>query len=108
MRLSPWRRIFAPKDKRKIVYAMTMLEAFWLDTFSRRFTVPTVWLTNPPQSSQIRPRPRRGITDFPLPEGANKTILIRSWDGRSFIPRGASLQAFARADKWRRLQPVGV
>src|SRR5216683_3641472 len=92
MRLSPWRRILAPKDKRKMVYAITVLEFLRLELVSRGLTVLTDWLTNPPRNSQIGPRSRRSAADYSWLLGANRTILIRSVDGRRFIPRGPGLQ----------------
>src|SRR5690242_17020231 len=97
MRLKPWRRILAPKDKRKMVYAITVSEAFRPETVSKWLAVLTVWLTGPPQSSQIAPRPRRRTIGFSWLPGLNGTILIQSWDGRRFIPRGPSLQHLLEA-----------
>src|SRR4029077_13438547 len=94
MRLNPCRRILAPKDKRKIVYAITVLEAFRLETDSKWLAMLTVWLTGPPQSSQIRSCPRRTAIGFSWLLGVNRTILIQSWDGTRFIPQDPALQPF--------------
>src|SRR6202035_4764806 len=71
MRLRPWSRILAPKDNRKMVYAITMSEALRLETVSNGLIVLTDWLTNPARSSQKRSqigsRPRRGATGFSWP-----------------------------------------
>src|ERR1700674_1340717 len=118
MRLRPCRRILAPKDKRKMVYAITVSEALRLEIVSIWLTVLADWLTNPPRSSQIGPRPRRGVPDFHRLLGADTMLLIRSLDERRFIPQDPSLQPFVETrpvcmirphgTQWHRLQPVGV
>src|SRR6202043_4056400 len=51
-------------------------------------------------SNRAASAPRRH--EFLLDSGRARTILIRSWDGRRFIPRGRSLQPFpvAQASAW--------
>src|SRR5580693_6723287 len=91
-----------------MVYAITTSEAFRLETVSIGLALLTVWLTNPPQRSPIGSRPGRDATDSSWPRAANRTILIRSWDGTRFIPQAPGLQPLPVVSQWRRLQPAGV